>query len=862
MPITILPTQSKQKYVLDLLKSKSSLGDASFVSLSIYLNGLQAKQSETEWFNCAKALYDLSSSSNVEILKQVLRFPITTDQVLTFIQDMADHGWTLNDLPQRNQKEIELYHVLSQMLNIIQTPFIQWDKFGQLEDVSHIHVLDHLYSYPQTRRFEKAKLKGLKIIPIDSVDTVEKSVKFANNMRSEAQAAIQALLTSDLAYEDQSIVCLDPNLMDQVESFLLQYQIPYQKVGHGKTHPIFRFFSDVLVFKQNPNIESLIQLLHNDAYAMPFKRSLITYCETFKPDLNSLFTVLSHVEVAFNDHHLETLLTKRTYLSLEKEAEMALATIRESLQVLIETKDDSIEKRVTQCFDFVVSKVKLEDTTLSAVLSLKEHLENAQVNGLEGLDYWEDLVVYSISKLTLNPKAQMGVILTDLAHAMIPGLKRQIWLSCTQANYPQFKSHSGLFDDAYYLGIRGYDLKAEYTHHMESVGRLQKITPTIIYSYALGSYEGKAQRMPYELEKDLKHEVKSMRWDLVEQMSPKVFKQVQLETNLAQELYFKEGLKGSITSFEKFFSCPYQYFLNKGLGLYPNDSFMYERQAIGNLLHGILETSTKRYGKAYPKQARDHIDELLAPYIQSLQTLFPHQNQELKVLHQKAKMTILLSLEFLDDRESSTPYAPVEAEYEFKENLILKDGRSLELKGKIDRIDAFDTSFIILDYKSSVMSFSEPMFMVGLKLQLATYLWAYAKQGFNPKGAFYFGFTPEKVELETRSDFDETQERIKARRMNGLLLTEETNLDETGSHLKGWTYKKDSPASTYMTKYDYSKIITELTSLYSQMAQDLKAGNLTKQNKGSSCLYCDYRHFCQFDGPKTLIPKIESSVIK
>lgn len=854
MTITILPTQSKQKYVLDLLKSNSSIGDTSFVSLSVYLNTLVSVEKQALWMACAKVLNNLSRSSDISILKQVLNYPITVDQVLRFVQRMADEGWSLDDLPQQSLKEKELILVLKEVLPCTQGLFDQWRAF-HAQDLRSVSVLTHLYPYAVQRQLNQAKYKGLKSIEIEAVSDVKRSVRFHNNPASEAQAAVQALLTSSLPYGDQSLVCLDANLMDQVESFLIHYEVPYQKVGHGSNHPIFRFYQDILAFKDRQDAASLSQLIQNDVLELPYKLSLLNYLEAFKPEVVSLLNPLSHVVSAFNSDALKTLLNEKSYLVLEQESEKSISVLRPTLDELLHAQPSSHQSFMSVCFEFMMKSVDLSESNLKAIYTLKDWIESCQIQQLEGVETWLDYVYYQISKLSLSAKAQTGVILTDLSHGFIPGLKRQIWLSCTQANYPAFKTESGLFDDAYFLGIKDYSLKDRYLAHLQQLTSLQNIAPEIIYSYALGTYDGKAQRMPYELETVLKDKGESKRWDLVEDDVRDGIKELKLDADIASSLYFKEGLKGSITSFEQYFHCPYKYFLNRGLNLREQEELSFEKKALGNLMHTLLDHAVKHAGKQYATYLSLNMSDLIQPYIDALEALFPHELQEIHLIKLKTLDILNQSLVFLQDREANTDYGPMESEYPFDLNYPLNNGESIHFKGIIDRVDTLNQDAVIIDYKSSPMNFSEDKFIAGVKLQLPTYAYALSQASLKLQAAFYFSLSPQMISLSAEPSFDLRKEALKARRLNGFIFSKNPQLDKNQEHIVSFNLNK-SGSMSYPTPFDFEKTMEELKKLYTSLYDGLKEGHIAKQNKNDSCKYCPYRGFCQFKGPKTLIPKI------
>lgn len=849
----ILPTQSKQKHVLDLLKTNTTLGDTSFVSLSVFLNGLVEVNRDALLVRIYKVLNTLKEDPSVSIFKEILGYPMIAESFLNFMVKMAEEGWTLEDLPLRTDKEKALHFILSKLLGDVIEPFSQWKAFDDLR-LDEVEVLEHAYSFAQTQRLVKAKERGLRFIPISEKKAVRK-LYFANTPRSEAQAAVQEILQSSVDYEDTSIVCLDPGLMSQVESFLRLYDVPYQKVGHGSPHPIFRFFKDTLHFVLDPDLSHFVDLVHNDVYDLSYKQSLLTYCEAFKPELKDLLKPLSHVYTAFQDPKLEELLSKTSYLELETEAEAALNDHREALISLVNAKPNTIIEALSLVFNFVVSVVSETEENVSALYALKELIEASHYDALEGIPSWFELVDHQVLHLSLNAKAKSGVILTDLSHGLIPGLKKQIWLSCTQAFYPQIKTNSGLFDEDYVLGIKGYDVKERYDFHMKALSKLQNSSDEIIYSYSMGSYEGKAQRLAYELEKNLEG-VDAVRWALVESQTNEEPYELELDPEVSKALYFDKGLEGSVSSFETYFRCPYQFFLKRGLKLRDAEELSFNRLSVGNLLHALLERALKLKGDQYASYLFEHSTELTQPYRASLERLFPHEHEILRLIELKSLAILKLSLLFLMDKENASEFKATFAEFPFDLIYPLSSGNTIHFKGIMDRVDLRGQDAVIVDYKSSTTTFTESQFNAGIKLQLPTYAWALHSLGYQPKGAFYFSLSPEKIELKADPSFDLNAEVLKSRRHKGMIFSKDPGIDMEGSHIVG--FGMSSKGLKFPTPYKLEALLHELQGLYDELEMGLKSGNISKQNKDKSCVYCSFKNFCQYKGPVVKIEHIST----
>lgn len=847
---TILPTQSKQKYVLDLLKNQSIIGDTDFVLLSVHLNSFYENNRNENWFKAAHELEELSKEGIIRVLGDVLKFPITIDQVSSFIQLMADEGWNLGNLPNETDKEKDLFIVLDELIPVYKSVFRQWIEFDK-SDKSKLSILDHFYDYPVSVRL---KNPGIKYIEIANKDNVVRKLRYASNPRSEIQAAVQFVVSDNLAYEDQSIVCLDASMMDQVEVFLHQYGVDYQKVGGGIKHPALRLFECIVKFKADSSLENFMHILHNDVIRTKYKLELIKYCEVFSPSIHDLKTELKHIPTAFENNVLKGLVRQADYEILENHAEEALKELR---WIIAESEKETLGmvQFVSSCFEIYTKCLDHEDDAqVSALYTIKEFLESSHLENIEKSVHKLDYLLYALDKLSLKEKSKTGLILTDLKHALIPGLKRQIWLGCTQKNYPQIENYSGLFDLDYLLKVKGFDLNKRYNYHMEMLKHTQLISDEIIYSYSLGSYEGKAQKMPFELESILK-DVDRSSWNLIESEVEKSESEHQLTDTLSQSLMMKSGLKGSITSFENYNHCPYKYFLQRGLNLFEKPSYDLDSALLGNISHALLETAIKEKGKEYASMSEAELKVRIAPYLEAVEALYPNFKEEIKVIEFKLIETLKLSLEFLYDWECHKGYTPNHLEYEFEDEMVLNNGQALKLKGKIDRIDELGESFSVIDYKSSPKSFSENVFVAGLQLQLPTYLWAYLKENRQALFAGYFSQKPERINLSTSEKFNEDETRLKKRLLKGVTFDIDPSFDNDANHINQW---KQSEKEGIYTRdaFDASLVLAQLREIYTKIYDDISQGDIHKQNIDNSCKYCDYKHFCQFSGDELKVKKI------
>jgi len=845
----ILEKQTRQSILMGLLEQQPSIANTSFVSLNVFLNSFVRDEREQDWFKCAAILE--REAHRFPTLEKILKFPITSDHLLTFINTMADEGWSIEDLPEGSLKDKELKAILTLLLPEFNRRESQWVAVNQRSTYSDVQIYDHFYPYPIYKRILKLTEKGLMLTALPQKNPTVKAF-YTNNPRSEAQACVQFILESKLPYDQQVIVCLDPNLQNQVESFLIQYDIPYFRPNEHKTNSTFRLIQDLIQLKFKPTRNNLLRLIQNDKLDLPYRLDLITYIETFGINLDTCLQPLDHVQNALLKSSLEKVIRFEDYLSLEQRAERSLKDLRPKLKDLADLDTRDFETFTTEIFDLYVRFItKFSDEEVESINRIKSTIE-------AGYPYLKDMkdpysaLIYRLSLLTLSNKQSSGIILTDLKHSFTFEKKRIFILSCTQDFYPQLPTQKGLFDDDYLRAISPNDQQSRFDHHMKQLEKLRYSADEVIYSYPIGSYEGKAKKLPFELESYFKEQmIEKKAWKLIEIENNKKNDKVVLNSDVAQTLYFKDKkIEGSISTFEKFYRCPYQYFLAAGMKLYEPIRYGINNAMMGTLLHLVLENGIKAYGKDYAQRCLGSEESLLKPYFDDLKRLFKAQVHELEIMHHRTAGLMNLSLLYLSGREQSSVFNQYETEKRFETDLDVDSDIKLHIRGIIDRIDFNDSGFLIIDYKSSTKSLSESQVMEGVQLQLLTYLWIGDKE-LNlktPYGAYYFSLGQTNTSLAALKMYKTPPSVVPASSAEAEWVK--------GRKLKGWPFQKlstfDNPGGYFVKPqskavYDIEKVEKHLKDKYKNLIEELKKGNIEKQNLVNSCTYCAYKHFCQHD---------------
>ncbi|BAN62044.1 DNA replication, recombination, repair [Streptococcus anginosus subsp. whileyi MAS624] len=236
----------------------------------------------------------------------------------------------------------------------------------------------------------------------------------------------------------------------------------------------------------------------------------------------------------------------------------------------------------------------------------------------------------------------------------------------------------------------------------------------------------------------------------------------------------------STSALTEFYRNQYAYFLKYILALQEEMTIYPDARSHGNFLHRVFE-------KVVHDQSNEQFDirlekviqevscepEFEALYTESAEALFAHE-----VLLDAARATgqVLERNELVETIQEEAVFGQEETNV-----LILSDGRNLQIRGKVDRIDRLriDGSLGVVDYKSSDTNFDFQKFFNGLNSQLPTYLAALKQESWMNEeehafGAMYLQMTNPLVSLaKTKSQGDAIKEAMKNLEYKGLFLSEQ-----------------------------------------------------------------------------------------
>ena len=360
-------------------------------------------------------------------------------------------------------------------------------------------------------------------------------------------------------------------------------------------------------------------------------------------------------------------------------------------------------------------------------------------------------------------------------------------------------------------------------------------------------------------------------------------------TNLPQKIdiqnvnkLYGNTLNTSISRLEKYRSCPFSYYLQYGLRLKEKEQLQIHTFDTGSFMHETIDEFFE-----YVNQEKLNLAELTEEEILKIVSEIIDNNLNLsknyiftatakyKVLVKRLKRIVSKALKYIIQTIILSDFSLEGTEIEFSENgrykpiiLDLGEGKRVEIKGKIDRIDTAnkeDGKYLrIIDYKSSSKNIDLNEVYAGLQIQLLTYTDAICRQeDVIPAGIFYFSLLEQMIKADKKISEEEIEEQIRKNfRMKGLIVADvkiikmndnslttgssklvPAAITKSGTVNEKWTNGVKSEEFKILQDYIY-KTIKEISKEILSGKIDLKPYN--KKGK-TPCEYCEYKAICGFN---------------
>ena len=407
------------------------------------------------------------------------------------------------------------------------------------------------------------------------------------------------------------------------------------------------------------------------------------------------------------------------------------------------------------------------------------------------------------------------------------------------------------------------DLEIEDFERFEQKSRIESKKASFEKSTSVGGNLGRALREYYEADEDYARKMKYMK-------TPLGAADCSLTAENA-ELLFPGRLSASYSRLEKFIKCRFAYFCEYELKLRDYEPTSFGAPDIGSFMHGVLEKTVKWIADGGEGDIGENIRQIAGEYVSDifhmppemvpkrLAHLFEYLCRSAEVFAKRIKAELEVSAFRPRDFELT-----IGREGDAVEPLRLENGEvSVELRGKIDRVDTFEDGdsrlFVrVVDYKTGSKTFRIENVKLGLDTQMLLYLFSIWENGAKryggepvPAAVLYAGIKPPQVDMKIGEDTAAFEGTVTA---SGLFLKDEDILRAMDPMLKGeYIPVKEADLgkdkSNLIGEGAFADLKKEVTDVILKYAAELKRGVACAkplENDGAvPCEYCKMKAVCR-----------------
>lgn len=563
-----------------------------------------------------------------------------------------------------------------------------------------------------------------------------------------------------------------------------------------------------------------------------------------------------------------------------------------------------------------LEKSRLNDVKIVFVVGVNEGVLPAKIAD-EGILSDEDRELLAVGGITVAPSSRIRLLDENfIAYKAFTAPKDMLYISYPLAN----DEGKSLIPSSYIKRIK--DMFPEVTERLllvdpsqvseeEQLNFVSNTGATLSYLNAQLQLKKRHYGIP-DLWWDVYNFYMDGQWkDRAQKVFSSLFyanQTVKLASETADNLY-GETIQASVSRMELYNSCAFSHFAQHGLKLKERQIFRLEAPDIGELFHAALkqiaDTVTDQ-NLSWASLTRKQCEELskeavksLAPKLQNQILLSSERHHYIK---RKLEQIITRASVVLSEHAKVSGFSPIGLELGFGRNeklpplsFTLKNGKRMELAGRIDRVDqakAEDNSIFlrVIDYKSSEKDVNLTEVYYGLALQMLTYLDIVmthsnelVEMKASPAGVLYFHVHNPFVQSTKMLTIDEIEKEImKKFKMNGLMLGDQQviqlmdqTLESGDSQIIAAGIKKDgqlSKKSKVASLQDFEDLKVYVRNLYQKTGNDIMDGRTDiapyKLKDKTPCTFCAFKSVCHFDESiennhyRILFPRAKDEVLE
>ncbi len=779
------------------LREGDFLLNVTYTSIEDLLNSLTVREEISSLREKLKAM-------DLKVFRRSLDDDDFLKEVLSIREDLLHYHTPIDSL-----------HVEEELKTILKNTELSYDESFFDQDLSAYTVLDIDYPLYERRVIERMKAQGASVFSFDKKENTS-TLSHLTNIREEAEAVAQYLITNDLPPEDCGVILCDPQNEDLYLSVFDRYHIPVSSKGEDNGE-VLRFLA-LIDYYLDPNTENLRQVFNRNVLSNG-DSAINLYLLRHFPEDGDIFQPFDRFQ---NDDryfsHLEERAEEKrreisSLLSELRSAEDLLSAFTIAFNALEEGEEkDSIASFLQTIFSKDITEENYPNirTGLLKLRKKKNYLSSLSIGSLSSSTYTKDYLFV---------------------------------LDATADHYPGFKALSSLLHEDDVKDTDYPDILERQRAHQACLSYLKRAKHTF-YLYPETTYEGRSIDAAYELSS-----LPSFSFPLIQNEVSYRPSHVMDPSLVKKDLYPKGTLRASISSIEKYFHCPYSYFLNYVLKLRKPDDQSLQASTVGSLLHHFMEVIAKKHGKNYADFTKEDIEEVVDPEIDKLLYRYPKDAQMIFFAKENLFRSLSLLKEFLQGMEAETDFEVKHEEYPFEHVILEENGIKLLFNGIIDRVDEFNDYFRILDYKSSKKTLSLKEVSTGEKLQLFTYAIIYEEESHKEATAVYYvtlntGLLPnpyytystkEGLKTVEKQGFEEYRDKMK---LKGIVFGSYDHLYSASSSLT---------KATKNTTIDFAEVKEGIRAIYSHLLEEVSAGHFPVLPSKGACEFCDYHAICRYD---------------
>ena len=383
------------------------------------------------------------------------------------------------------------------------------------------------------------------------------------------------------------------------------------------------------------------------------------------------------------------------------------------------------------------------------------------------------------------------------------------------------------------------------------------------HALSMGGNLGRALKEYYAEDADYAEKMRYVK-------TPLSAKNEKLSPACADEL-FGGKLKTSYTRLEKYIRCRFAYFCEYELALRDQMPTSFGAVDIGSFMHGVLEKTVQWLASGAESDIEATVRDIAKQYILSVFRLSEETvPRRLRHLFDYLCRYAVRFAEQMKTEFDETDFRPLDFELTVggggdavSPMTLSADGVSVDLRGKIDRVDAFEGEggklyLRVVDYKTGEKAFDLENVKLGLDMQMLLYLFSLWENGERrygreiiPAGVMYAGIKPSCIDLQIGDEAGEGEITVKR---SGLFLHDEVILRAMDPELAGkWIPIKkrdlEKGKANLLGLDAFLQMKKDVSETVLRYAAELKDGvafakPLSVSGK-SPCEYCKMRAICR-----------------